>query len=98
MKEDRRITNAIDEDEKENVESEAFRRANQHEQTDVDILELSTIEEDWRAARASHEDEKENVRTEEFRDEILDFIVMKNVSMRFFNEVLVFCQSLKIRW
>jgi hypothetical protein len=24
--------------------------------------------------------------------------VMKNVSMRFFNEVLVFCQSLKIRW
>jgi hypothetical protein len=46
MKEDRRITNAIDEDEKENVESEAFRRANQHEQTDVDILELSTIEED----------------------------------------------------
>jgi hypothetical protein len=46
MKEDRRITSAIDEDEKESVESKAFRRANQHEQTDVDTLELSTIKED----------------------------------------------------
>ncbi len=98
MKENRRITSAIDENEKKSVESEAFKRANQNEQIDVDILESSTIEEGWRAARASHEDEKENVRTEEFRDEIPDFIVMRNVSMRFFNEILVFCQSLKIRW